>query len=204
MWGAVSKSGSPISRWTTVRPCASRARALASTSKADSVPSRDWRAATVGMAFLLGIGGASERGGSETGALESRVEVRGQAGDAVRDLFGQLRAVERGCDLRNDGEEAKRDEDEGGDDGRLEQTGNDAERVVDDHEWGEHEPDGGEGAEDDLDGDGGHDLREREQGEEAECVGEHVWHVERLRDSASGNGSAERSDGECDGDGDET
>ena len=35
----VSKSGSPISRCTMVRPLASSARALASTSKAVSVPS---------------------------------------------------------------------------------------------------------------------------------------------------------------------
>ncbi len=34
----VSKSGSPISRCTTERPCASRARALTSTSKAVSCP----------------------------------------------------------------------------------------------------------------------------------------------------------------------
>src|SRR5207244_11136231 len=46
MWAGVSKSGSPISRWTTLLPCRSRARARASTSKAVSVPSRPIRSAT--------------------------------------------------------------------------------------------------------------------------------------------------------------
>src|SRR5580704_420557 len=45
MWSAVGKSGSPISRWITVFPAASRALARASTSKADSVPSRPIRSA---------------------------------------------------------------------------------------------------------------------------------------------------------------
>src|SRR4051794_23260275 len=40
MFFGVSKSGSPISRWTTSLPCASSARARASTSNAVSVPSR--------------------------------------------------------------------------------------------------------------------------------------------------------------------
>src|SRR5437667_7638431 len=46
MWAGVSKSGSPISRWTMLLPCRSRARARASTSKAVSVPSRPIRSAT--------------------------------------------------------------------------------------------------------------------------------------------------------------
>src|SRR5262245_25242553 len=46
MCKGVSKSGSPISRCTTLRPCASRARARASTSNADSVPSRPILAAS--------------------------------------------------------------------------------------------------------------------------------------------------------------
>src|SRR2546427_5541827 len=45
MWAGVSKSGSPISRWTTVFPWRSSARARASTSNADSVPSRPIRSA---------------------------------------------------------------------------------------------------------------------------------------------------------------
>ena len=39
--GGVGKSGSPISRWITLRPCASSARARTRTSKADSMPMRD-------------------------------------------------------------------------------------------------------------------------------------------------------------------
>src|SRR5437868_5951068 len=38
MLSGVGKSGSPISRWTMLRPWASRPRAFASTSKAPSVP----------------------------------------------------------------------------------------------------------------------------------------------------------------------
>ena len=40
MLSGVSKSGSPISRWMTLLPCASRARARTRTSNAVSVPSR--------------------------------------------------------------------------------------------------------------------------------------------------------------------
>src|SRR5438445_2022926 len=47
MCAGVSKSGSPISRWTISRPARSRARARASTSKADSVPSLAMRPATL-------------------------------------------------------------------------------------------------------------------------------------------------------------
>src|SRR4029453_2631384 len=47
MWAGVAASGSPISRWTTSTPAASRARALASTSNADSVPSRAMRSASL-------------------------------------------------------------------------------------------------------------------------------------------------------------
>src|SRR3989442_8610570 len=46
MWAGVSKSGSPISRWMIFRPCASRARARARTSNADSVPIRPTRDAS--------------------------------------------------------------------------------------------------------------------------------------------------------------
>src|SRR5262245_19798907 len=51
MWAGVSKSGSPISRWMISRPARSRARARASTSKADSVPSLDIRVATSMVSF---------------------------------------------------------------------------------------------------------------------------------------------------------
>jgi hypothetical protein len=55
-WAGVSKSGSPISRWMTSAPVASRARALASTSKADSVPSRPMRSASF-MPVIVGYAG---------------------------------------------------------------------------------------------------------------------------------------------------
>src|ERR1700674_4297238 len=45
MLSGVAKSGSPISRWTIFLPWASRRLALASTSNAPSVPSRDMRSA---------------------------------------------------------------------------------------------------------------------------------------------------------------
>src|SRR5215470_1860245 len=53
MWAGVSKSGSPISRWTTSLPCRSSAFARASTSNADSVPSRDIRSATFIRCLLV-------------------------------------------------------------------------------------------------------------------------------------------------------
>src|SRR5258707_13928470 len=53
MCAGVSKSGSPISRWTISLPCRSRALARASTSKADSVPSRDMRPATFMAATII-------------------------------------------------------------------------------------------------------------------------------------------------------
>src|SRR5437763_15608853 len=46
MCAGVGKSGSPISRCTTLRPCASRARAFTNTSKADSTPMRFIRSAS--------------------------------------------------------------------------------------------------------------------------------------------------------------
>src|SRR5690349_24405087 len=46
MCGAVGKSGSPISRWIIFPPASSTARARASTSKADSVPSLAIRSAS--------------------------------------------------------------------------------------------------------------------------------------------------------------
>src|SRR5262245_4869940 len=56
MFRGVSKSGSPISRWTTSTPRASSWRARASTSKAVSVPSRLMAAAS-----LIAIGRRSLR-----------------------------------------------------------------------------------------------------------------------------------------------
>src|SRR5258708_20725955 len=47
MLSGVAKSGSPISRWTMRLPAASRRRALARTSNALSVPSRDMRSANL-------------------------------------------------------------------------------------------------------------------------------------------------------------
>ena len=52
----VSKSGSPISRWTMCRPCASSARARAAASKAVSVPMPTMRCAS----FMPGIVPAPE------------------------------------------------------------------------------------------------------------------------------------------------
>src|SRR5690242_3136148 len=53
MLSGVAKSGSPISRWTMSRPWASSRRALASTSKAPSVPMWSMRSAN-----LIGMGTA--------------------------------------------------------------------------------------------------------------------------------------------------
>src|SRR5580765_499126 len=56
----VVKSGSPISRWITRRPCSSSARARASTSKAVSVPSRASPAASACSATALLLGAAPQ------------------------------------------------------------------------------------------------------------------------------------------------
>src|SRR5260221_356850 len=58
MWGAVGKSGSPISRWMTLAPAASMALARASTSRADSVPSLLMRSArgNAVMAVMIRLG----------------------------------------------------------------------------------------------------------------------------------------------------
>src|SRR5260370_3045144 len=52
-FAGVSKSGSPISRWTTSLPCASKARARASTSKAVSVPRPAIRLASLSSACAV-------------------------------------------------------------------------------------------------------------------------------------------------------
>src|SRR4029450_13451992 len=55
MCTGVSKSGSPISRWTISLPWRSSAFARASTSNADSVPRRDIRSANrMASAIILG------------------------------------------------------------------------------------------------------------------------------------------------------
>src|SRR2546429_8189423 len=59
MLSGVAKSGSPISRWTIRLPSASSLRALARTSNAPSVPSRDMRSAkriAALMAWILSGG----------------------------------------------------------------------------------------------------------------------------------------------------
>src|SRR5258708_5333034 len=63
MWGAVGKSGSPISRWMTLAPAASMALARASTSKADSVPSLLMRSArgNAVMAVMIRLGCSGSR-----------------------------------------------------------------------------------------------------------------------------------------------
>src|SRR5262245_7620996 len=68
MCAGVSKSGSPISRWTISRPWRSRALARASTSNADSVPSRDMRCAKL-------MNGLPGRGCGPDGAWSSRAII---------------------------------------------------------------------------------------------------------------------------------
>src|SRR5919108_5199050 len=79
MWAGVAASGSPISRWTTSTPAASSARALASTSKADSVPSRAMRSAS----FMT-------RYGKPMGEHEVRVQRPGERFPRERELAWRL------------------------------------------------------------------------------------------------------------------
>src|SRR5207302_3021137 len=57
IFGGVGKSGSPISRWMMLRPCASSLRALASTSNAVSVPISSIRRAN----FMCRLSSHAER-----------------------------------------------------------------------------------------------------------------------------------------------
>src|SRR5215475_14173951 len=78
----VVKSGSPISRWMTRRPCSSSARARASTSNAVSVPRRAREAASAGSATALLLGAAPQLPGERV--LELLAEMRDEpdrAGD---------------------------------------------------------------------------------------------------------------------------
>src|SRR5688572_1916212 len=110
MCGAVSKSGSPISRCTMLRPCASRPRALASTSKALSVPRRAWRAAICGMTLCLlpvwcwavRLHDAGVCAGPERGTAERLVQIRRHERDDARDLARERGAVQRAADLRHE------------------------------------------------------------------------------------------------------
>src|SRR5919201_1393811 len=68
MLGGVGKSGSPISRWTMLRPWASSLRALASTSKAVSVPISSIRWANF-------IGSSSHSKGSKVAAVVAPVDA---------------------------------------------------------------------------------------------------------------------------------
>src|SRR5688500_3916002 len=100
MCAGVSKSGSPISRWTTSRPFASSARARTSTSNAVSVPSRAilWESRMVGLGAEGTTSRRSYRG--SPGPPRAAHEV-GQHGDETR------RVVERGRALEAEAQRAR-------------------------------------------------------------------------------------------------
>src|SRR5215467_14124181 len=80
MCRAVGKSGSPISRWMTGVPAASRALARASTSKADSVPSLPMRSASrkVVMPSMIGTAKFRDRPGPDGLAATERALAAGR------------------------------------------------------------------------------------------------------------------------------
>src|SRR5438046_7421356 len=87
MLSGVAKSGSPISRCTMCLPSASSLRALASTSKAPSVPSRDMRSAKR-TAVLIDL---NRSGSAPTRRSPGRVDV--PVGDVLKTLGGLDRLV---------------------------------------------------------------------------------------------------------------
>ena len=114
----VAASGSPISRWTTSTPAASRARALASTWNADSVPSRVMRSASsmtgygkpmrdhevrapravparAGAGLAAGRGGRRPRPGRARGGRDGRQPVLDDVAVALAALDRDLPAAAR-------------------------------------------------------------------------------------------------------------
>src|SRR5205823_5859315 len=97
------KSGSPISRWMTSRPCASSMRAWASTSNAPSVPSRDMRSA---KRRVISQGGSPppRSGGGAACAHPAQTDERSSRGDphrrglAARLLRAHLEALDAGSE----------------------------------------------------------------------------------------------------------
>src|SRR5438552_19070849 len=88
MLSGVAKSGSPISRCTMCLPSASSLRALARTSKAPSVPSRDMRSAKR-TAVLIDL---NRSGSAPTRRSPSRVDV--PVGEVLKTLGGLDRLVD--------------------------------------------------------------------------------------------------------------
>ena len=82
MWSGVSKSGSPISRWTISRPCRSSSRARARTLNAVSVPRRSRLSARPGRSSC-----ALASTGNQYTTRRSRCTASTPAG-APRDLLG--------------------------------------------------------------------------------------------------------------------
>src|SRR6185312_295408 len=99
MLSGVAKSGSPISRWTMCLPSASSCLALASTTNAPSVPSRDMRSANlIVMRATLGLVDAEEGAAVDAQRLARDVGrlLRAEESASGRELGRVAEAAHRG------------------------------------------------------------------------------------------------------------
>src|SRR3954467_15531112 len=83
MCAGVGKSGSPISRCTTLRPWASRARAFTNTSKADSTPMRLIRSASFMRLRFPEIGDAAALFDFHYAVVDGDAVAENAAGDTA-------------------------------------------------------------------------------------------------------------------------
>src|SRR3954471_14852019 len=95
MCAGVGKSGSPISRCTTLRPCASSARAFTNTSKADSTPMRLIRSASFMESRFREIGNAVSLFGLDHPVVDPDPVAQNPAGDTAASVQGYDRRLIR-------------------------------------------------------------------------------------------------------------
>src|SRR3954447_24381761 len=95
MCAGVGKSGSPISRCTTLRPCASSARAFTNTSKADSTPMRLIRSASFMELRFREIGDAVALFDFDDAIVNRDAIAQNTAGDTAASVQGHDRRLIR-------------------------------------------------------------------------------------------------------------
>src|SRR5437764_8930450 len=88
MCAGVGKSGSPISRCTTLRPSASSARALTNTSKADSTPMRLIRSANFMKLRFPKVRDAAALFDLDDAVIDRDAAAQNPAGDAAARVEG--------------------------------------------------------------------------------------------------------------------
>ena len=151
------------------------------------------------MSLHDGLRGA----GPERRPSERLVQIRRNEGDDARDLARQRGAVQRAADLRHEREELERREHQRGDQNRLNEAGEHAQRVIEDHQRREDRAYWSESAEDHLDGEHTEQLGDDQNGEETERVCQECGHVERPGDRLAGRRGADGGDGDGEREGQE-